>query len=258
MIGLVKTLIDKLLPDDAVTKIFTYVRNQRKASIGADIFFVYHSLNKIYITADQILACLELTVAKYDEAGGSAASLRPYYMDLSQLMHRQIRQLQALERHFGAVNRQVHLLTGDSFIVISRFFDGKQALYKKLSDILAAADEFGNGVYGIAVLFSNEHAIVGAFQSPGLASEQPPEVDRLFGCIRTEMQSLRDRLEGRSVTLLYPELVAMFRDYMVDGAREKLSTVRSALDHLYTQIRATFTVDDLLPKVGDERMRDLD
>ena len=52
--------------------------------------------------------------------------------------------------------------------------------------------------------------------------------------------------------------ISMFRAYMVDGAREKLSTVRSALDHLYTQIRATFTVDDLLLKVGDARMRDLD
>jgi hypothetical protein len=258
MIGLVKTLIDKLLPDDAVTKVFAYVRDQRKASIGADIFCVYHSLNKVYLTADGILTIVEQTIATYDEAQGRAAALRPYYMNLNDLIGQQIRELQTLRRHFDAVDRQVHLLSGDSFVVISRFYDGKQALYRKLSDIIAASKKFGNGVYGIAVLLANEDAVIKAIQAPGRADQLPAGADLLYGRIGSEIQSFHDRLEGRSVTSLYPELVAMLREYMLDGARENLRPVRSALDQLYAQIRTTFTVDDLLPKVGDHRMRDLE
>jgi hypothetical protein len=117
MLEIAKVLIEKLLPDDAIPKIFGYYRRERAADIGADIFCVYHGLNKVYITADRILRGLERTITVYEAAQGRAVSLRPDYEAIAKSCRQQVEQLNNLWRQFAAVERQIHLLDHSSYVL---------------------------------------------------------------------------------------------------------------------------------------------
>lgn len=81
MIEPTKTIIERLIPADVIKNVFTHFKRQRAAELGADIFYMYHTMNKIYVTAEELLGRMREAIRAYDaaQAEGRVAQLRAHH-----------------------------------------------------------------------------------------------------------------------------------------------------------------------------------
>jgi hypothetical protein len=271
MIELTKTIVERLIPADLIKSAFSQFKRQRTADIGADIFCVYYTLNKVYVTAEQLLDQMDRAVHEFDtaQAEGRAAQVRHQLDAVSALVRRQSKLLASLVQHYAKLDAKMHLLDRASHLVLEEFFGGKVNLFRGIDAILAPSSDRRLEDARTALVLAHEREAVDAALRRSLTGRSdktvrgllsprlPGTVDeQLFSHIDAELQRLDARMhEAGTVRVLYPDVFAIFRHYLAGGARESMASVKEALDHLYAAIKANFSVEDLLMKVGDARMR---
>jgi hypothetical protein len=260
MIELTKILIERLIPPDVIKDIISFFRRNKTADLGADIFGVYHNLNMIYITAEELLGEMDSAVRADDVAQAEARSpqLRRHYDIIFRLVCQQARQLSKVKTEYVSLDEKIHLMDRASYVVIEKFFGGKFNLFSDLDQVLTPSSEARLNGPRAALVLANEHGFIETTQRRHVDDLGPhaDEDRRLFAHIESEIERFASKLsEKGAIASLHPEMIVIFRRYLAGGAREALDSIQSALNQFYEAIRTNFSVEDLLLKVGDKRMR---
>lgn len=268
MIELTKIFVERLLPADAIKAAFSHLHRKQLAELGVDVFQGYDAINRVYVTARQIIESLDRTVQKYDaaQAEGRSVSLGHEYDAVFTLTARQVRLLPAAARRFAALDKHLHLLDREAHAVIGKFLEGKYSLFEALRVVLTSGDDRRlDGARAGLVLVGERDWSQAAQRRRGHDGNDwrrggPSEEERaLWASMERELQALGDKLAAAQVQAsLHADIVSMFRRYLERGTGETLSTVEASMAELYAAIKANFSVEDLLMKVGDRRSIDVD
>jgi hypothetical protein len=240
MFELLKVFVGKVLGKISVIKIMEYHKNAKVSNVGADLFMLYMSLNKIYVNGVEIVEELNKAIVWMERKCKEKKGDQEYGTYLPQLLRNQKIELTRFMASFERLNAELSILDRDSYEIIRAFVYPKAGM---LDYLLQSIDEPTDvdlffvdekGMDKITEVIENQR---GRHQLDWIGNLPSASINNMGSIPANKAPILKAYLKERA-------------------PMKHLSDIKKHLNKLHAILLKNFTSKDIILKVGDERLND--
>ena len=253
MFELIKLFAEQIIKTLDLSSLAKYRKSSKKAEIGANLFLLYSSLNRIYGRGIELLNELEHVCKRLDryiEEGRNdqtisswhaARLLNDQYVDVLQVRASFIRLYTLLDVVSGDLSGRMYVFIGGKInairflgILISGISNGKESA------------KFHSALFGPN---SDERLVREIIRMRDQGGRWIKRTDDLL--------NTQDRAESfQSISAMSREQVEVLRRFLSErNPRSQLEALQPILADLHKKLSENFSVEDVLLKIGDDAWR---
>jgi hypothetical protein len=237
----------KLINIDALSK----SRDRRKlASIGADMFSLYTSLNGIYVIGLLIVEEIEKTIERWDRYRREGKPEEPIeFYTLNSLLDRQVGNIVAFGNSFIRVAYQIDVIDPDATRRMALFISTK----KNIISLLIYQLIYSRSPTSLVLSASFEKSLIAA-----VGKAQATDLELRYDLNDKLLHNIDCNKEDAIATkALSGKEVAALTMYLTERRpREQLEYLKCVLEKLHEKLVTTFEVKDVLMRVGARTPQD--
>lgn len=250
MLEVIKIIMEILAKNLDITHLSSMRQQRQLNEVGSELFLLYIRLNETIVSGEEILSILETYLTRMEGhllRGDDAYGLQAGKW-LETTVAQQLLNLARLAKCIERLSREMQILDGETYRRLRPLVQRKTGI---LAIIIQALREDQLPVLG----FTDQELL----ELTDRAGGDDIEAQK---ALHSQLRTIADRSSEMSIPLSHvwdEEVYEKVRDYMTSySPRKQLEELTELVDRFRSSLEETFTLKDVLIRIGDKRLGDHD